>query len=265
MALIMIGERINGLFKDMAKAIQERNPEPIQELAIKQTRAGARFIDINTGPAVDDPEKVMPWLVEVVESVVDTPISIDTVKVKAIEAGLKAVKKKPALINSTTAERKHLEQILPLAKHYGAAVIGLAMNEKGVPKDATDRTAIAMEIVAAADEFGIPLTDLYIDPLTLPVGVAQEHAPEALETLRQVKLLSDPAPKTVVGLSNISQKTLHRPLINRTFLIMAMTCGLDAAIVDVTDNDLVDAAITSSILLNKEVYSDSFLKVGRGQ
>ncbi|MBE3574941.1 MAG: methyltetrahydrofolate cobalamin methyltransferase [Firmicutes bacterium] len=261
--MILIGERINGMFNDVGNAIRNRDPEPIQRLAISQTKAGAHYLDVNTGPAVDDPENVMAWLVHTIEEVVDTPLSIDTMKFKALEAGVKAVTKKPPLINSTTAERKRLERILPLAKDYGCSVIGLAMNEKGVPKDANDRTAIAMEIVAAADEYGIPMSDLFIDPIIMPVNVAQEHAPQVIETIRQVKLLADPAPKTVVGLSNVSQKTLHRSLINRVYLVMAMAAGLDAAILDVEDKDLMDAMVTARILLNQEVYSDSFLKVGR--
>lgn len=261
--MILIGERINGLFKDVGNAIRERNPEPIRVLAMAQARAGARFLDINTGPAVDDPENIMGWLVETVQEAVDTPLAIDTPNIKALEAGLKAHKGR-ALINSTTGERSKLEAILPLAREYNAYVIGLAMNEKGVPKDSSDRCAIAMEIVAAADEFGIPTSDLFIDPLILPVAYAQAHGPEVLETLRQVKFLSDPAPRTVVGLSNVSQGTKVRGLINRTFLAMAMACGLDAAIADVTDSDIVDVAATASILLNQEVYCESYLKIARG-
>ena len=260
--MILIGERINGLFRDVARAIAERNPEPIHALALAQTKAGAHFLDVNTGPAVDEPEEVMGWLVRTVQEVVDTPVCIDTMNVKALEAGLAAHRGR-ALINSTTGERAKLDAILPLAREYGAQVIGLAMNEKGVPKDANDRTAIAMEIVAAADEYGISPQDLYLDPLILPVAVAQEHTPEVLDTLRQVRLLADPPPRTVVGLSNVSQKSKNRSLVNRTFLAMAMACGLDAAILDVTDQDLMDVVATANILLNKEVYCDSYLEVAR--
>jgi len=261
--MILIGERINGLWRDIRTAIQNRDPRPIQEWARKQAQAGAHFLDVNTGPAVDEPEKVMGWLVETVQEVVDLPISIDSAKIAAIEAGLKAHKKGQPIINSTTGEPKQMEQIFTLAREYGAAVIGLAMNEKGVPKDANDRVAIALEIVATADAMGIPMSDLYIDPLVLPVSVAQDHGPEVLETIRQVKLLADPAPKTIIGLSNVSQKAKHRKLINRTFLVMAMAHGLDAAIVDVNDQQLLDAVATARILLNQEVYADSYLEIAQ--
>ncbi|NPV54275.1 MAG: methyltetrahydrofolate cobalamin methyltransferase [Firmicutes bacterium] len=260
--MLLVGERINGLFKDVARAIQERNPEPIRALAVAQRDAGAHFLDINTGPAVEDPVEVMGWLVKTAQEAVDLPISIDSMNIEAIRAGLR-VHKGRALINSTTGERAKLEAILPLVKEHNAYVIGLAMNEKGVPKDANDRCAIAMEIVAAADEYGIPTTDLFIDPLILPVSVAQEHAVEVLETIRQVKLLADPPPRTLVGLSNVSQKTKNRSLVNRVFLVMAMAAGLDGAILDVTDAELMDAMATARILLNKEVYCDSYLQVAR--
>jgi 5-methyltetrahydrofolate corrinoid/iron sulfur protein methyltransferase len=261
--MILIGERINGLWRDIRRAIQNQDPGPIQNWAVKQAKAGAAYLDVNTGPAVDNPEEVMGWLVETVQEVVDLPISIDTTKIEAMEAGLKAHTKGQPLINSTTGEPKRLERVLSLAKEYDAAVIGLAMNEKGVPKDANDRVAIALEIVATADAMGIPMSDLYVDPLVLPCNVAQDHGPEVLETLRQVKLLADPAPNTVIGLSNISQKAKHRKLINRVFLVMAMSHGLDAAIVDACDEDLRDAVLTARILLNQEIYADSYLEIAR--
>jgi 5-methyltetrahydrofolate corrinoid/iron sulfur protein methyltransferase len=153
-----------------------------------------------------------------------------------------------------------MERVFGMAKDYGAMVIGLAMNEEGIPKDADSRTALAMELVAYADSVGFPIEDLLIDPLILPVNVAQDHGPEVLETIRQVKLLSSPPPKTNLGLSNVSQKAMHRSLIDRTYLVMALACGLDAAIMNVMDKDLMDALATARILLNQDIYADSYLK-----
>ncbi len=257
--MILIGERINGLFGDVAEAIREKNPRAIQEWAVRQTEAGATYLDINTGPAVDDPAAVMPWLVGIVEEVVDTPLCLDSAKVPALEAGLQAITKSKPLLNSTTAEENHLTRFVPLAAKYGAGLIGLSMNKRGVPRDAADRIALAMEIVVAADAAGLPMTDLYIDPLVLPVNVGQDHAREVLETIRQTKLLADPAPRTVVGLSNISQKCPHRDLINRTYLAMAMAAGLDAAVADVMDVEFMHTVKASRVLLNEVIYSDAFL------
>ncbi len=135
------------------------------------------------------------------------------------------------------------------------------MNEEGIPKDAESRVALAMELVATADAFGVPTDNLYIDPLVLPCNVAQDHGPEVFETLRQIKLLADPPPKTVIGLSNVSQGTKNRELINRTFAVMAMANGLDAAIADANDDELMEAVATARILLNMDIYCDSYVDV----
>ncbi|MGO0123150.1 methyltetrahydrofolate cobalamin methyltransferase [Desulfothermobacter acidiphilus] len=262
--MLLIGERINGMFRDIREAIQRRDPEPVRQRAISQTRGGARYLDINTGPAVTSEEQpaVMAWLVQVAQGASPLPCCLDSTNPEAIEAGLKVHRGK-AIINSTTVEAWKMELYFPMAVKYGAALIGLTMNEKGVPKDANDRLALAMELVAHADAYGLPMEDLFIDPLVLPVNVGQDHGPEVLETIRQVKLLASPPPRTVVGLSNISQGCPHRPLINRTFLAMAMACGLDAAIADVEDEELVNVAATANLILNREVYCDSYLKTFR--
>lgn len=260
----IIGERINGLFKDIREAIKARDPKVIQDWAIKQAAGGAYWLDINTGPIPTEEEQaeIMAWLVKTAQEAVDLPVAIDSTSVLAIEAGLKVAKGK-ALINSTTAEQHKMDSLFPLAAKYNAAIIGLCMNEKGVPKDCDSRVALAMELVANADGHGIPTNDLYLDPLILPVNVAQDHVTEVLETLRQVKLLANPAPKTTIGLSNVSQKSPDRPLINRTFLAMAMSAGLDSAIMDANDDALVDTAATSAVLLNQTIYCDSYIKLFR--
>lgn len=255
----IIGERINGMFKDIKAGIIEKDKKPIQEWAIKQTNNGATWLDVNVGASAADPLEAMKWLIETIQEVVDTPLALDSTDYDLIEEGLKLCKR-PALINSCHADRYKIERVFPMAVKYNAKVIGLAMSEEsGIPKTADARVALAMELVAAADEFGLPFEDLYIDPLILPVNVAQDHAVEAMETLRQVKLLSDPAPKTVVGLSNISQRCANRPLINRTMLVMLMASGLDAAIADANDDLLMDAAATARVLMNKEIYCDSYV------
>lgn len=258
--MILIGERINGMFKDVRRAIQRQDPGPIHEWAKRQEAAGADFLDVNVGPAVEDRVSAMKWLVETVQEVSDVPLCLDSTDYDAIEEGLKLCKR-PAMINSVPAEAPKMERVIPMAKEHGAYCIGLAMNEKGIPKTSDDRLALSMEIVATADAYGLPMDHLLIDPLILPAYVAQDHGPEVLETIRQVKFLASPAPKTVVGLSNISQKCTDRSLVNRIFLVMAMACGLDAAIVEVCDDDLLDAVATARILLNQDVYAESYLKV----
>ena len=258
--MIIIGERINGMFKDIAKAINDRDPAPVQEWARKQEHSGAHYLDINVGPSSSEPVEAMKWLVETTQEVSDLPLCLDSTKYDAIEAGLK-VCKQPAMINSVPAEMAKMERVFAMAAEYGAEVIGLTMNEEGIPKDADSRIGFAAELVAIADGFGISPDMLYIDPLVLPCNVAQDHGPEVLRTFREIKLISDPAPKTVVGLSNISQGTKNRELINRTFAVMAMANGLDAAIADADDAELMAAVASARIILNMDIYCDSYVDV----
>jgi 5-methyltetrahydrofolate corrinoid/iron sulfur protein methyltransferase len=258
--MIIIGERINGMFKDIAKAIKEQDPGPIQEWARRQEQAGADYLDLNVGPSSPNPVEAMKWLVEVTQEASDLPLCLDSTKYDAIEEGLKLCKR-PAMINSVPAEMPKMERVFSMAAEHGAEVVGLAMNEEGIPKDADSRIALAAELVATADAFGISPDMLYVDPLVLPCNVAQDHGPEVLRTIREIKLISDPAPKTVVGLSNVSQGTKNRELINRTFAVMAMANGLDAGIVDANDEELMAAIASARIILNMDIYCDSYVDV----
>jgi 5-methyltetrahydrofolate corrinoid/iron sulfur protein methyltransferase len=264
--MIIIGERINGMFTDIGDALRNKDPKPLQFWAKKQEEGGAHYLDVNSGPAIPTAERpeAYKWMVQVIQEASDLPLSLDSTNYEAIEEGLK-ICKRPAIINSVPVERAKIERVFAMALQYNAQVIGLTMDNKGIPKDAANRAAFALELVAAADEFGLSMEDLFIDPLILPCNVAQEHAPEVLEALRQIKCLADPAPRTVLGLSNVSQKSPERRLINRTYLAMAMACGLDAAIMDANDEALVDVAATCEILLNRSVYADSYLKVFRAR
>lgn len=260
--MLVIGERINGMFQDVGKAVAHKNKAAIRDLAKKQVAAGAGMLDVNVGPAAQDAVSAMQWLVETIQEVADVPLALDSTKAEVIEAGLKLTKKK-ALINSTTAAQKKLDVLLPLAKQYGAGLIGLTMGEKGIPRDKNERSEFAAQIVSACIESGIDLQDVYLDPIILPVNVAQPQAKEVLESIREFSLLSDPPPKTVVGLSNASQGTDQRSLINRTFLVMAIGAGLNAAIVDPLDKELMDGMITAELILNKNIYCASFLTAYR--
>ena len=260
--MFIIGERINGMFKKVAQAVKDGDKRFIQDLAKKQVEAGASALDVNVGPSVSDPKSAMDWLVKTIAEVTDVPLAIDTTKISVLEVGLKACKNK-SIINSTSGSDEKLNAILPLAKKYNASVIGLTMDESGVPQDAAARTELAAKILSKALEYEINMEDLYIDAVILPVNVAQPHAEAVLETIRQCKILSDPPPKTILGLSNVSQGSLGRSLINRTYLVMAVASGLDAAIMDSLDKELMDSMITAELLLNKQIYCDSYLDAYR--
>jgi 5-methyltetrahydrofolate corrinoid/iron sulfur protein methyltransferase len=152
---------------------------------------------------------------------------------------------------------------MPLAVGRNAALVTLTMNVDGVPQNVDTRLEIAMNIVAKAVEHGMDLTKVFIDPIVLPVTCDQKQPRFLMEVIAQLKLLSDPPPRSIVGLSNISQGTSQRPLINRIALVMLQAAGLDAAIVDVLDTELMDAAISADMLLDKMIYSDSYLRSAR--
>jgi 5-methyltetrahydrofolate corrinoid/iron sulfur protein methyltransferase len=260
--MLVIGERINGMFKDVGQAIAAKDKDVIQRLAKDQVAEGAGVLDVNVGPAAADASGAMKWLVETIQEVTDVALALDSTKPKVIEEGLKVVKKK-AMINSTTAAKEKLDVLLPMTKQYGASLIALTMGASGIPRDRHQRSEFAAEIVSSCMEAGVPTEDIYLDPIILPVNVAQAQGKEVLESIREFKLLSDPPPKTVVGLSNISQGTEQRSLINRTYLVMAIAAGLDAAIADPLDKELMDAVITADLLLNKHIYCASFLNAYR--
>jgi len=260
--MLIVGELINGMYKNVRKALKTKDKSIIQKLAKDQVANGAGMLDINTGPASAKPKEDIKWLIEAIQEVTDIPLCLDSTKPDVIEEGLKLVKT-PAMINSTDASDEKLGPYLDMAKKYNAKLVALTMDKKGIPRNKDERLEHAAKIVSTAVEKSFPIDNLYIDPVVLPVNVAQAQAKELLLALHEFKLLNDPPPKTIVGLSNISQGTSLRPLINRTLLIMAVTSGLDAAIADPLDKELVDAAITADLLLNKHIYCDSFLNAYR--
>jgi len=260
--MIVIGELINGMYKAVGKAIRDRDQAVIKQLAKRQADAGAHYLDVNTGPFSKNQKDDMQWLIETIQSAVDVPLAIDSTKPDVIEEGLKIAQKK-AIINSTSADPEKMETLLPMAKKYGSMIIGLTMDKKGVPQDRVKRVELAAQIVAQCMEFDIPTDQVLIDPIILPINVAQPQGPEVLESIREIQIISDPPPKTVLGLSNVSQGTKFRPLINRTYLVMAIGSGLSAAILDPLDRELMDAMIAAELLTNKNIYCDSFLDAYR--
>ena len=266
----LIGERINGMFLDVKQAIADQDKKVIQDLAIKQTEAGAAYLDVNVGTAAADQEGTIQWLVESIQEVCQTPLCLDSQKLNVIAAGLKVLyADNGGMLNSTTLNKKNdediLEKFFDMATQAGPKVnvITLTMDKNGVPQDIDTRVAIAAEIVQKAMEKGFDTQRLFIDPIILPVKVpnAQMQPGNILAAMEQIRFLADPAPHITMGLSNLSQGTNERSLINRVFLAMAISRGLDSAIVEVLDKELMDVVATSEMLMNKQIYSDSFLKV----
>ena len=237
--MVLIGERIHIISREVNDAIKARNNKVIQYLAKSQAQAGADYIDLNLGPAKKDPEEVTTWLVNTIQEVIDLPLSIDTLNPVAMEAGLKACNKRP-LLNSASGKAVSKSLMLPLAKKYDTDVVISVITDEGCPPDVDARTKSIMETVAYANELGIPNEDIWVDPVILPISVDQKQVREALEFIH---ILSDllPGVKSTVGLSNVSNGTPAdlRGILNHTYMVMLKRNGLYSAIADVLDEELV--------------------------
>ena len=260
--MFIIGELINGMYANIALALKDHDKKIVQTCALEQIASGADALDVCCGPASQNPLIDMPWLVEVIQEVTDKPLCLDSSKPKVIAEGLKAAKNK-TIINSTTADAEKLEILIPLAKKYKSKLIGITISAAGIPQNKDQRLELAAMILTHASEEGFPIADLYLDPIVMPVNVAQGQIRDILETIAELKIISQPSPKTIIGLSNISQGAKMRSLINRTFLTMAVASGLDSAILDPKDKELMDTLITAELILNKNIYCDSYLEAYR--
>jgi len=260
--MFIIGELINGMYQNIGRAIKEKDKAVIQKCALQQIKEGADALDVNCGPVSRNPISDIQWLIESIQEITDRPLALDSSKPQVIESGLKVIKNK-AIINSTTADLEKLDVLIPLAKKFNTKLIGITISSKGIPQNKDQRLELAATIVATCVDNGFPIDDLYLDPIVLPVNVAQAQMKDILESIREFKIISEPSPKTIVGLSNVSQGTSVRQLVNRTFLTMAVAYGIDAAILDPTDKDLMDALITAELILNKHIYCDSYLEAYR--
>jgi len=256
--MILIGERINTGFKDIRQAVLDKNPAPLQDWAKKQAEAGAHYLDVNLGAVSGKPEDMI-WMIEQVQAVTDTPISIDTNKVVILREAIK-VCKRPPLLNSTDCSKEKLEPFIEIAAAHNASMIGLAMDENSSPKEASKRLEFAGVIAAAWMDAGLPMERLFLDPIVMPVKFMQDQGKEFLEAARQFQMLSDPPPNISCGLSNISSKATEKKLINRTFMVMAIAAGVNAVICDVMDVDLINAIKTADLLMNREIYADAYLQ-----
>lgn len=257
--MLIIGEKLNSAIPSVREAIKNRDVQFVQDLARKQTECGAHYIDVNTAQGNNELDD-MEWIVKTVQEVVDTPLCIDTVDAEVAEKGLSLCKGK-AMLNSISMEKARLEGMIPLIKKYGCSVIGLTMDDNGIPKTAEERIRIAGELVDVFKQENLDLNELYIDPLVLPVAVSSDNAMIFFECLSEIK--EKYQVKTVSGLSNVSHQMPKRKLINRYFLTICMAHGMDAAIMDPIDRKLTTAVLTAELLLNKDKYGRKFLKAHR--
>lgn len=243
---VIIGERINPTGKKLLKeALKSGDVDYILSEAVKQTSAGAEILDVNVGLPEIDEKEMMTRVVKAIQSITDAPLQIDTTDVSALEAALRVYNGK-AMVNSVNGKEESLSTVLPLVKKYGAAVVGLTLDEDGIPKSADGRFKVAEKIVKRALDLGIPREDIYIDCLTLTVSAEQKAAGETLKALRSVK--ERLGVKTVLGVSNISFGLPDRECLNRTFLSMALQAGLDLPIINPNSESMADAVRAFRVL-----------------
>jgi len=260
--MIIIGELINTSRKRIARALEERDIKYIGRVAQKQASAGAHYVDVNCGTRLEKEVEDLPWLVEIVQNVVDLPVCIDSPRPEAIEAALKVNRKGVPIINSVTAERDRAEAILPLVKEHGCKIVALTMDESGVPRDAHSRVSIAEKLAGLMEEYEIPMEDVFFDPIVQPVSSDGTQGVAFLDAVSRIRE-EFPQAHIICGLSNISYGLPNRKLINRTFLIMAMLKGLDSAILDPTDRHLMAAACAVEALLGRDEFCMEYIKAFR--
>src|SRR3989304_1902548 len=244
--MLRVGENLNVMIKKIGATMKDKDPKPIQELAIAEAKAGVDFIDINLGPARKGGGELMEWIVKVVQEVVDTPLYLDTINTEAIEAGLKAYKNKKgkAVINSIMARPESMDVKFPIAAKYNAGIVALLWGPSGLPRDADERGVLAAEIIQKAVEFGIPGEDVWMDPIVTPVTSpqAQVQVPGCIEFMKMFKDLQEvlPGMRSTCGLSNVSNGAPDhlRPILNQTYMMMLERYGMASAIVDAFDEDL---------------------------
>ena len=259
----VVGERINPTGKKrFQQALREGDLDYILAQGVAQADAGADILDVNVGmPQIDEPA-LMAQVVEGLQGALDLPLQIDSSDPAALERGLRQYCGK-AIVNSVNGKQQSLETVLPIVKRYGAAVIGLCMDENGIPESADARLAIAKRILQAAQAHGIPREDVYIDCLTLTVSAQQDQAVETLEAVRRVR--KELGLHTTLGVSNISFGLPARPLMNQTFLTMAMGAGLDLPILNPNDRAMMDAVSAARVLQGTKADLDRYVEKHSGQ
>jgi len=254
--MIIIGEKINGTRKSVAKAIRDRDVTFIEELAKSQTDAGSSYLDVNAGTAPEREPEDMRWLIEVIQEVSELPLCLDSANPHALKAGLESVNKLP-LVNSLSAEKKRIEGILPLLDDFDFELILLALDDNGIPATSEGRLVIIRTLVDLVKSKGLLEEKLFVDPLVTAISTGTENAKLTFETIKQIK---DEYPLCHVtgGLSNISFGMPLRPLINRYFMSMAIQMGLDSAIINPNDRELREAMMAGELLMGHDRHCMTF-------
>ena len=255
--MLIIGEKINTSLCGVEEAVKTRDKVFIQNLAKKQVDSGADVLDINVGTRIHSEVKDMKWMIGIVQEVVDVPLCVDSPRPEAVEVGLAECKGK-AMVNSITAEKKRMEELLPLLERFGCKIIALTMDDRGIPEDIERRYEIADKLIGALTKAGNSLSDIYIDPLVRPVSTDSSSGLIVLKSIKKI-MSSFEHVHTICGLSNISFGLPARAVLNKSFLLLAMSMGLDSAILDPLDREMMAMIRAGEVLLGKDEYCLKYL------
>lgn len=262
--MLLVGESINGTRKQVGEAIAARDAGFIRSLAAEQVEATAQVLDVNGGVAGGDEVDDLLWLIGVVREVTDTQLMVDSADPKALEAGVEACMKgggKVPFINSISGEQSRIDAVLPLLRKYKCPVVGLCLSDEGVPATPDERFAIAERLFQLTRDAGLPSEDLWIDPLVLTISADNQAASVTMATLRMTK---EKLPvRAIGGLSNVSFGLPNRPLLNRTFVAMCMGMGIDGAVLDVRNKQMMATIKAGEALRAEDPFCGSYLKAHR--
>ncbi len=257
----IIGEKINGTRQSVAQAIEQRNSAFIRDLALRQTQAGATWLDIHAGTQPSREIEDLIWLIETIQPEVRIPLCLDSVNPQALAAALGVVEQTP-MINSISGESRRLQGILPLVAKHGCPVIALAMDEKGIPETHEQRMQVVRKVMEATRASGIPDGNVYIDPLAMTLATNTDSAVVTLATMRAIRQ-EFPDARLTVGLSNISFGLPARSYINRAFLTLALATGLDCAILDPLDREVMAALVAAQLVLGHDRHCLNYTRAYR--
>lgn len=267
--MLVVGERINTSRKIKGEpvienAVVKRDAEYIKGLARKQFEAGATYIDVNAGTLTSGEPEALVWLTQVVMEAVDAPISFDTPNPQGLEAAMKVydASKGQPLVNSITAESERYANVLPYVLEYKAKVIALAMDDSGIQQDPGKRLSVARTLVDNLTSAGVPLDDIYVDPLTFPIGTGSDVGLSMLDIIEKI-MTEYPGVHTIAGISNISHGMPARKLLNQAMTVLAMGKGLDAGIIDPNDRYLMALIASTEALLGRDEYSMNYITLSR--
>lgn len=259
--MIIIGEKINSSIPSMAEAISRRDEAYIQKIAVEQAHNGAHFIDVNAGAFVDAEKELLPWLVKVVQAVVTVPLCIDSPDPAALEVAMACHQGKP-LINSISLEKDRYDGVFPLIKGGVAGVIGLCMDDTGIPKTAEQRARVAYRLVDRLTADGVAFADIYLDVMVQPLGTDWLSGKEALQAVRLIST-ELPGIHLTCGLSNVSFGLPKRQLLNQAFAVALAAYGLDTFFIDPLDNRMMSLLRAIQALTGQDEYCSEYIDAYR--